>query len=80
MTQDLIKNADAMIAEVSLPSTGQGIEIGWASIFKVPIICIHEKGSRYSPALMYVTETFIEYESAEDMIIKLSSALQALRP
>ncbi|MBQ1275923.1 MAG: hypothetical protein IIY15_01790, partial [Flavobacteriales bacterium] len=30
-TREIIKNCDIMIADVSYPSTGTGIEIGWAS-------------------------------------------------
>ena len=42
------KKCDLIIAEISLPSTGQGIELGWANMYKIPIICFHKKGSKYS--------------------------------
>lgn len=41
MTKDIIKTCDLMIAEVSLPATGLGIELGWAKAFKVPILCMY---------------------------------------
>jgi hypothetical protein len=77
VTQDLIKNADVVIAEVSLPSTGQGIELGWAYIFGVPIICLYEKGSKFSNSLHFITDTFIEYKNTNDMLTQLGSALSA---
>ena len=73
-----IKNCDLVIAEVSHPSTGQGIELGWANMHKVPILCIYEKGNAYSGAIPYVTDQFIEYENGDDMVNKLTEYLQKL--
>ena len=74
-TKELMKEYDLLIAEVSHPSTGQGIEIGRAEAFNIPIICIYEKGSKISNSLKYVTDTFIEYETPEDMIEQIGSQL-----
>ena len=41
ITKEMIKSCDLVIAEVSYPSTGMGIELGWADIFKIPIYCIY---------------------------------------
>ncbi len=73
-----IKECVAVIAECSLPSTGQGIELGWASVYNIPIICIHEKGSKISSALHYVSDTFIEYSDKVEMIEKLQEYLDKL--
>lgn len=78
MTQEMIKNAGAIIAEVSMPSTGQGIELGWAHIYGIPIICLSEKGSKISSSLQFITDKFIEYENPDDMLVKLKAALGAL--
>jgi len=78
LTKDIIKECVAVIAECSLPSTGQGIEIGWADAFNIPIICIHEKGSKISNALHYVSDTFIEYNNEVEMIEKLQKYLGKL--
>ena len=75
ITKEIIKNLDVFIAEVSYPSTGQGIELGWADIFKIPIICIFKEGSKTSRSLQYVTNNFIAYKNVEDMIIKLEEVL-----
>lgn len=71
-SKDLIKNSDLVIAEVSLPSTGQGIELGWANYSKTPIVCIYEKGSKISSSLKFITKNFIEYENSNDIIEKIS--------
>lgn len=78
-SKEVISNSDLIIAEVSISSTGQGIEIGWANSAKIPILCIHEKGSKISSALKFVTDKFVEYESAEDMIIKINNYLEELK-
>ncbi len=71
-TKEIISNYDLVIAEVSLPTTGQGIELGWADYAKTPILCIYEKGTQISSALKFITNQFIEYESTEDMVKKIS--------
>jgi len=71
----IIKESDLIIAECSQPSTGQGIELGWASVHNTPIICIYLKNSRTSNSLNFITKQFIEYENLEDMIKKLENYL-----
>ena len=60
-TREIIKNCDIMIADVSYPSTGTGIEIGWASGIDKPIYCIYKQGCSYSFSLKFITENFYEY-------------------
>ncbi len=79
VTKDIIKKCDVMVAEVSFPATGLGIELGWADSFGRPIICIYRKGSKISGSLKVVCKNFIEYTDKEDLIEKLDSALSALR-
>ena len=70
-TKEIISNSDLVIAEVSLPATGQGIELGWADYAKIPILCIYEKGTKISSSLKFITNNFIEYEDTNDMINKI---------
>lgn len=51
ITKTIIQNSDLILAEVSHPSTGQGIELGWANIFEIPIIGIHKKSKPISSSL-----------------------------
>jgi nucleoside 2-deoxyribosyltransferase len=43
-----IKNCDALIAEVSLPSHGVGYEIGFALNLGKPVLCLHQRDRRVS--------------------------------
>lgn len=75
-TKDIISNCDLVIAEISLPATGQGIELGWADYAKIPILCIYKKGTDISSSLKFITNQFIEYENVEDMIEKVSNFIK----
>lgn len=74
-SKEYMKRCDLIISEVSYPSTGQGIELGWANTHGVPIICIYKKGSKPSGSLKVVSEEFIEYKNVDDMIKKLEDYL-----
>lgn len=71
-----IEDADLILAEVSYPSTGEGIEIGWANAKGKKIVCIYKTGSKYSSSLKFISETFIEYSNNDDLINKLSNFLK----
>lgn len=58
---------DLFIAEVSMPATGLGIELGWAYDNNVPIVCIFKKGKKISGSLNSVTNNFYEYENTEEL-------------
>ncbi|HLM84014.1 MAG TPA: hypothetical protein VK254_02290 [Candidatus Bathyarchaeia archaeon] len=70
-SKDRIKNSDLMIAEVSCPATGLGIELGWAEMLGTPVLCVYRKGYEISGSLKVVTKDFIEYDDPEDLVIKL---------
>lgn len=78
VTKETIRSCGLFIIDASLPSTGAGVELGWADAFNVPAIIIHEKGSAPSVALLHLTESFIEYDDPDDLIEKLGTALKAL--
>ena len=69
--KEIIPECDLVIAEASLPSTGQGIELGIASMLNKNILCIYEKGMKTSSALRFITSNFIEYNNIEDMLNKI---------
>lgn len=75
-SEDLIKNkkCDLILAEVSYPATGQGIELGWANSCGIPIVCIYRAGFKIASSLKVITNDFIEYEDAKDLIQKLSTS------
>lgn len=76
--KDELKQADVLVAEVSLPSTGQGIELGQANAAGVPIICFYKTGAKPSGSLRFVADKIIEYSDTRDLLAKLRSELERL--
>ena len=71
-SKNVIEQSDVVLAEVTYPSTGQGIELGWASAAGKPIVCIHAQGTKVSSSLSFICDTFIAYTSPIDMTNKLA--------
>lgn len=69
------KKCNMVIAEVSFPSTGQGIELGWANDRGISIVCFYKKGSVYSRSLTTISDTFIEYTNSADLLEKIKKLL-----
>jgi len=74
-SKEFMKECDLILAEVTYPSTGQGIELGWANLYKIPIVCIFKRGIKPSGSLLAVSDKFIEYKNSEDLIQKVSDDL-----
>jgi hypothetical protein len=79
ISRDMIKGCDALVADVSAPSLGVGIEMGWADAFHVPVIAMNERGSKVSFSIDNVVTQRFEYENQGDMLAKLESALAAIK-
>lgn len=73
-----LKQTDVLVAEASLPSTGQGIELAQAEAAGVPVICFYKTGFKPSGSLRFVTSTIIEYRDINDMLAKLEDNLDSL--
>ena len=50
-SKKIICQCDLMLAEVSYPSTGLGIELGWANSNNIPILGIYKTGCKISSSL-----------------------------
>ena len=74
-TKQIIKESGLVLAEASYPSTGQGIELGWANTFDIPIVCIYRDGTKPSSALRIVSHNFINYSSADELVDKLRKVI-----
>jgi len=75
-SKEYLKNqCDLLIAEVSNPETGLGIELGWADIYEVPIICIYRKGSKLSGSLKVISKSFIEYSNSAELISEIEKVI-----
>ena len=75
-SKEQIKSSDFVLAEVSFSSTGQGIELGWAEMMNIPIICIYKEGGKASRWINILTNKVIVYKNAEDMITKIEEVLR----
>jgi hypothetical protein len=74
-SKEFLKKCDLVLAEVSYPSKGREIELGWASEYGVPIIYLFKKGTKGQDSPKDISNTSIEYDNVEEMITKLSKAL-----
>ncbi|MBU1929965.1 nucleoside 2-deoxyribosyltransferase [Candidatus Micrarchaeota archaeon] len=75
-SKEVIKSCDLLLAEVSFPSTGLGIEIGWANYIGIPIIAVYKKGARVSRSLKLVAKEMIEYSDSKELVEKIQSRLK----
>lgn len=77
-SKSIIKDCDLVIAEVSYPGTGLGIELGWAEGFGKRIICIYKYDFHIAGSLKYVSEDFISYLDFHELMEKLETAITEL--
>lgn len=70
------ENIDIFIAEVSMPATGLGIELGFAFDENIPVYCFYKNGCYPSRSLNTVTENIIEYIGMSDFFEKLQKVLE----
>lgn len=79
-TKDIIaqRKCNFILAEVSYPSTGQGIELGWASLVDIPIICIHKKKATVSTSLQLIAARFMPYHKISDLKDELLQIISLL--
>jgi hypothetical protein len=66
-SKEQMKSIDLMIAETTHPSTGLGIELAWAEALGKRIVCIHQKGSVMSPAVLEICREVFEYDGAGEL-------------
>ena len=71
----LREEADVMIAEVSNPSTGLGIELGWADSLNVKLILLAQKNCSVSGSLEALESEVLRYSDSEDLIEAITKLL-----
>jgi nucleoside 2-deoxyribosyltransferase len=72
-SKDIIRDCDLMVAEVSYPSTGMGIEIGWAQSFGIPILALHRADVKPSSSINKITKYLHSYQTTQDMVDIISA-------
>jgi hypothetical protein len=71
----LREEADLFIAEVSEASTGLGIELGWADLFEVPVLCVHREDAEVSSSLQAVDVDLRSYRRPDNIPVLLQRFL-----
>lgn len=76
-SKEFLKNeCDVFVAEVSEASTGLGIELGWADLYEVPVICIYREKAEISGSLSVLNAEMIEYKDREEMINAITEVIE----
>ena len=70
-----IPDTDLMIAEVSYPSTGAGIEIGLVQAANIRTLFLHKTGTTPSSSLKFIKGKLIEYTDSSDLVSKIEEEL-----
>jgi hypothetical protein len=75
-SKELFQNRkiDLLIAEVSYPATGLGIELGWANLLGVKIACIYKEDKVVSGSVKSISDKIISY-NRDNLIEKLKSII-----
>lgn len=77
-TKEIIKQCNLIIAEVSYPSTGQGIELGWANFLNIPIFCLYRNERKCSSSLKLITHSMCSYVNETQMIYVMADVIDKL--
>lgn len=65
--QKSITDADIIFADVSLPSTGQGMELMLAKQLRKKVVCIAESGSKVSGLILGAFKEVFYYSSQKEL-------------
>lgn len=77
-SRKIIAECDLVIAEVSFPSTGLGIELGWANMYQVPILAIHKKNAKVSSNVALVAKKLIPYSTSQQLVTKIEHEIHEI--
>ena len=75
-SKESITSCDIFLAELSIPGTGMGIEIGWADMLGKPILTFHQASKDPGRGISFVAKEVIPYQNVNDFIEKLTAALE----
>jgi nucleoside 2-deoxyribosyltransferase len=76
-----IKNCDALVAEVSVPSHGVGYEIGYALNLGKPVLCFHRHDRKVSKMITGNPHTMLtvkEYDTISNAIFLVRSFVDSV--
>lgn len=78
--REVVENARLIIAEVTHPSLGTGMEIGWAIQLGTPVICLAKSDAKLSNMIIGAAQhgflALLRYGDEEDALGQLSTLLR----
>jgi hypothetical protein len=73
-----VETSDAIVADLTLPSTGVGMELMAAYYHRRRVLIVLKKGSRVSRMLMHMQpKEVVEFDELPDLYVSLRAALEA---
>ena len=76
---DALDGSDVIVADISSPSVGVGMEIMYANMHRKMVICAHERGKPLSRLLRGMpNKIIVDYDTLDELKVRLSDALQKL--
>ncbi len=74
----VIPTCDLVLADVSFPSTGQGIELGWASAKGVRIVAVAREGAVVSVSVRAICPDVTRYVTADALVASTHAILDGM--
>lgn len=74
-SKELIASCGLLLAEVSQPSLGVGIEIGWANAANITVMCIHQNNTTPSASLRHITDSIHTYKNSAELVALVTAEL-----
>lgn len=76
-TKPNVDASDLLIADTTFPSTGMGIEIGWAIAAGIPVWCVHKDDAKASSWLRFVAQKIFSYRTKEELVSLLEREIES---
>lgn len=76
---NLLSESDALIAEVTVPSTGVGYEICRALIQGIPVLCLHRPDAIVSAMILGNPDPLVEIQAYPDKLILKQRIFEFIR-
>lgn len=77
-SESIIRTCHILLADVSYPSTGLGIELAWARQAGIPVLAVHQKSAKFSNSVAVVTTNIAAYNSHLEIITILENFIKGM--
>jgi hypothetical protein len=77
-SEHIINSCQILLADVSYPSTGLGIELAWARAAGLSILAVHQRGVKVSSSVAVVTPHIAAYDTPKEIIVILENFIKGM--